>query len=261
MRSFDVRVRRLVLLGVLAVLAGCNRQPTGGDSKPGEQGKDKTPPPPSADFKVTTPEIIVEFKKDPKAYQAKYTDKKIEVTGYLEKIQTFEDHGPVLWIGTERYSPTVNCFPADPKPWAKALPGQTVKVRGLLQDPSKYPALKDCEIVEATGAKPAAVDAKALADDQSNNGSPKHNLQLVIVTGDPGGPSSEYAPAKGPKSYTLEFLTPGAKQRVIATFAVDPRPAIRALAPGKSIQVLGECNPGAPGYLELREAILLGEAP
>src|SRR5687767_1676535 len=130
------------LMVVVAVMAGCGGPAPNRDADRPDPGKTAAPSPPAADFVVNVSELLAAFREDRQAYRDKYAGKQIELTGYFKEIEITPAGGAVVAL-TEGPSEVllVGCSTIDPRPWTKAMPGQSVKVRGTLADPSKFPAL------------------------------------------------------------------------------------------------------------------------
>jgi hypothetical protein len=162
---------------------------------------------------------------------------------------------------------SVWCYTTDLKPWNKALPGQSVKVRGVVADSSKAPNVEQCEIVEVTGTKPPSIEAQQLAKDIDKPISgQRFDLDnaghYVIVTGKLSGTFAEQTSAEGEKSYLIEFESKGSKGHVLAQFFKDPRPEIQSRGADKPIRVLGMCEfANKDGSLTLRQCRILDDAP
>lgn len=212
----------------------CNRDP-GKDGKDGKDsgkaGKDEKVQTPKA-LAVTAKTFAEEWKKDSAAAAAKYKDQTVELTGlaiapvfYLkEDPRAFEMQGIE---GDE--SSTIKCITQGPEPWwKKALPGQTVKIRGkCLFKTSFFPV----EIVEVSGSPPQSVTVEELVKDPKGI-SEKKKGRFIIITG-------EIAKVELGKDVTLVTLKSPATSRPVVCES-SPHEKHSELSSGQKIRVLTE---------------------
>ena len=120
--------RNVALMGVLVLTLGCGK-----DDPPSPKSKtpeDLTNVP--ADFTMTAKDYDKDYYKDAQSSQKYYT-KVIELSGEVSMAYGghTRDGKPFFKLiadqGAWHY---IQCYSADPQPWAKIVPGQQIKVKG-----------------------------------------------------------------------------------------------------------------------------------
>jgi hypothetical protein len=203
--------------------------------------KDKTPPGPSlgnADYKSTSKEFGDEYKKDKdhNAVNAKYKGKVIELTGQVVSVGFNAGGEPYLGLeNVQGEFVPVMCFTRDPRPWVKAAPGQTVKLKGQWPEFHITAALWNCEIEEVTGPAPPALTADEFAQEYAKDpaaANKKYDGKWLLLTG-------EFDKLES-KPLATAFKTKEKEPRVLVYFPADAAKTLMGLQPGQKIKVLGQ---------------------
>jgi hypothetical protein len=274
------------LVLIAGLVAGCGSKapeptspsrPGGADAAQGatpEPGKPPgatptTPRPTKPDISVTSKQYAEEYKKDRNAHAEKYKDKFVELTGVIKEVKVTPGSTPEGVVFLEGAAgdllPGVQCTMSDKQPWKKALPGQTVKVRGKWPQFSLGAALMESEIVDVSGPKPATVTADQLAKAAGGgSGHPKEQIEAL-------GPQSGYFVLAGEVAevsvdkfggtmVTLKVSMPKSV-RVYCTFEQQDRKVAEGLKPGQKIEALGQWRYSPGESAGLHDTILLSPAP
>jgi len=77
------------------------------------------------------------------ASNTRFAGKQIELTGKLQMFDVSESGGSYVFLGGAKF------WAVHDEPWALALPGQTIKVRGIYRGPGGF----DVSIVKASGER------------------------------------------------------------------------------------------------------------
>jgi hypothetical protein len=240
MRNIGARpgLRSLVGGAVLLTLAcsGKNKSEDVGEAKPA--------------FSLTASQFTEEFRKDAKAAEAKFDGKVIELTGEAthvgrEKDQTIEsvDYGIVLLKGIKvgERDWIVGCYMRDKEPWKKAIPGQTVKVKGKWTKPAALLGLfvlLECVIVESSGPRPPALTADELAKEYTiapTATRKKYAGSYMFLSGEVARIERE---KDGGTSVT--FKTRAKRPLIRVLFSDETPEAVRNLKVGQKIKTLGQ---------------------
>jgi hypothetical protein len=186
----------LVLTGCSGKKDGDKKDADGSEKEkksddPGPKPPDKksddasSKPPGKPDFTLTSQEFSKQRKKD----DTPFRNKSIELTGTM-KYLSFRSNGEPYFALEGTSGDTVKpdpddtiIFPADPAVWKKALPGQTVTVRGKWE----FPYLQQSEVVSVKGEPPPTVTTDALAEDFAKDGDAadkKYKGKSLILDGE-----------------------------------------------------------------------------
>jgi hypothetical protein len=152
--------RMVMLAMLLSAAAGCGSAPRESPraDSPKTGAASKTP-----DAVLTPKELRDEFQKDSKAFLKKYENKLLEVTGKV--IDFGYEFGGEVYLQLEGPGILkVHC--KEPEPWSKALPGQTVTLRGNC-DPDW--GVRLWEIVKVSGDPPPTFAAEELMKELSSD--------------------------------------------------------------------------------------------
>jgi hypothetical protein len=207
--------------------------PSGGDKGQGTDLRDAKPA-----FRVTSKQLGEEYKKDKKAAEAKYKGKVIEVTGLVTGIGQSINKEPCLTLeGAEKGVLDVMCFTAEKEPWAKAAPGQTVKLKGTCAEFSFMARLTGCAVLEVTGPAPPSLRAEELAKEYAagaDKASMKYNDKYLLLSGEVAG-----VKFNEDKAASVTLKTSG-KPKVVCHFTEFEKDETAGLKPGQKIKVLGQ---------------------
>jgi hypothetical protein len=231
-----------LLSGALLLSLGCNVT----------VGPPAAPPLGKADFTLTAKDLAQEFKKDDKATTARYADKVLEVTGVLIALHPASRGEFVLVLEGEPNS-IVNVFCATKvsKPWDKATPRQTVKVKGKFPPHPNSAALIDCTIEEATGEPAPTVAAADLAREfaaDQDAARKKYDAKVVILTGEVDAGQSDKSAVK---------LKAGLPRGVICYMAPDAPRDAQGLKPGQPVKLLATFSGGSRDQVQFFNCLLI----
>jgi hypothetical protein len=192
------------------------------------------------DFILTAKEFAEEFKKD-RATRKKYENKIVELSGVIEKLDLSGEDDPAPTISLEsggKFS-KVLCITVERMPWAKASPGQTVRVRGLCKQ-AIIPGLVECEILEVSGPPPPSLTAEQLFKECTADlkaAEKKYETKFLRITGEILNiTESEFGVPK------VVFKTSMAKPELSISFIAYHKPALKTLQKGQQFTALGMVN-------------------
>ena len=190
------------------------------------------------DFSMKAEELTAAFNADNAAFLRKYGGKVLDITGPVENYDySHQGDSGYLILG-----PGINKFEcADPHPMAKAMPGQTVRMRGLC---AEYGVLK-WTIVEVKGDRPPEIAAEQLANDfkaDEDGTAKKLRGRYLIVTG-------TIRNVERKVGVKIMLTPPGEKPEVTCFFGTlngDVADRHGWLKEGQSVRVLGHWGSGDP---------------
>ncbi len=224
-------VRFVGLFTLATILAGCSSSPNNAGKPLGE-----------AEFKVSAPDFVAEFKKDSKAAHAKYKGKTVEVTGLLKSVGTNAGGDPVILLAGEPMNALSFAFTTgittERYPGKLAVPGQTVTIKGRAHPEYPGPNLLDVEIIKVEGDKPPTFTADSLAAEFAKDhdaAAKKYENKWVKLSGEIVKVDLNEA-----KAGSVLLKTKTKTPRVTASFVADERNT--AFKPGQKIEVIGEIN-------------------
>jgi hypothetical protein len=173
---------RLVVLVFLALAAGCLNKPA--DPPNGGPKADPAQPAGLVDAKpdvvLTAAELRKEDVEDGEAFNRKYEGKLVEVSGVVKSYDYTLGGEGRLWLEGPAH-PKFLC--QDPRPAARAMPGQTVFLRGRCEPRL---GVRGWVIANVTGDPPPTVAAEDLArevETDPDGASKKYRGKYLIVTG------------------------------------------------------------------------------
>jgi hypothetical protein len=142
------------------------------------------PKPLPAALSVSAKELVELWSKDKDKAEKDYKRKKVEVSGVVKAIDHDGRGSARIYLDS---NPSVCCYTEDKEPWAKATPGQKIKLRGTWEGFSSQPVLDPADIVEL-GDNPAVVVsagqlAKEFAADRKTAES-KYDKKYLLVDGE-----------------------------------------------------------------------------
>jgi hypothetical protein len=227
---------RLVPAFVIFALAltGCSGKKDGekkdGDTGPKPLGK--------ADFTMKSEEFGAEF-KGAGAIDArkKYANKVVELTGTLNKIGLSPDRLPILYLqNAAGENLGVTCTTTSKEPWKKALPGQTVTVKGKESKLGTGAGLEECEIVEVKGdAK--TMTANELQEEHAKDldaSIKKYDNKMLVVEG-------EVARIDVKDNYPeITLKTAKETPRIYLNFTEADRKRAKEFKVGQKVKAMGE---------------------
>jgi len=228
-----MRHRRLlwaILTFVLLLSPGCSGKGERDDTE--ESGADKPA------FSMTAREFSEERLKDDKGAQAKYRGKLIELVGAIMGVdRTPTRKGLLILQGAPGDLVGVQCSTKDIQPWLKALPGQTVRLKGRGAQRDSGPMLEQCTILEVSGPVPPSLTAEELAKEYAAGpvaAQRKYEGKHLLVSG-----KVEEVTVKETKLAWVAFKTAGGPQ-VFCVFTPFFEDQWSTLKPGQKVKVLGQ---------------------
>jgi hypothetical protein len=266
---------KLLLLAAIISMIGCTSKhgtPTSAGAQPSSSSLPPSPPsqkgqpsqaiksepsnPPSGELpggiaddltkveakhKMSADAVVEEFKKDQKAFNAKYKDAVLELSGKVRSCQNDPlGRGGIIWLESHGSALGVRCMMVEKEPWAKVSPGSEVKVKGKWLADTSEEILYGCVFVEL-GRNPAvsltAEDlAKAYAADKKK-AKEKYHDQWLIVEGEvvevgPDARRFDRVVVKGDGKIAVDCYFPPVKH--------DNR--YKQLKPGEKIRLVGRAS-------------------
>jgi hypothetical protein len=188
-------------------------------------------------FSVRAKDLMKEYDRDKKATNAKYKDKVIEVTGVVVSFgKTFEGRD-FINLGSPGSTEGVQCFTKEKKPWRKAFPSQTARVKGKyhVMEVGSF-GLLGAVIQSVKGKRPPTLTARKLAEEYAADSSgteKKFNERYLILTG-------EVAKVEADGSAKRVTLKTGLKTRVQCRFEDSQEEETKALKAGQKVKVFGQ---------------------
>jgi hypothetical protein len=227
--------RLIAIAGFVLLITGCGHGPA-------ESSKSETPKADPGgekpDAVLTTTELNDQFKKDTQAFLQKYQNKLLEITAKVTDYgHEFAGEGYLQLEGPGIFK--IHC--KEPQPWSKAMPGQTITVRGKC-DP--YAGIQEWAIVKVTGSPPPTYPADQLAKEFSTDeeGTKKKlKGKFLIVTGHIVKIEDE-----GSKVYLTD---PEKKPAILCRFSIASAPETarnKAFKVGQQVKLLGQSLSGEP---------------
>lgn len=227
--------------------------PSPGPAAPAAPAEPGSPPPAKADVIVTPEEIAADFNRGADAAVAKYAGKEVEVTGRVTGYVFGSLDASLRLAGSGPGEVSFNFVCRDRRLVEKAMPGQTVTLRGRCQPILGIP---DWTIVKVTGSPPPTFTATELARQYAANQkgtSAKIGGKYVVVTG---------TVTQVQNGGNIVLLTaPGKRPEVICRFDPDYPPLRERARPfraGDKVKLLGESITGEP---DLSRCYPLGGTP
>ncbi|MCA9069184.1 MAG: hypothetical protein KDA84_09690 [Planctomycetaceae bacterium] len=190
------------------------------------------------EFRLTAEELRKEFHTDKNAAFQKYRGKLIEVMGTVAKVGVSLSGVAYIRLSgdPEKRRDNLECKTLEQTPWAEALPGQQVVLRGTYPTINISQFLEDCEVVQVTGEpevpKVTAEDYGKLAAMNERGPLEKYGSKPFLIKG------------------TLKAIE-GDNQRLVlgtadATYVilvVEDGQIVSHLKPGVEIEALGAVSP------------------
>jgi hypothetical protein len=144
----------------------------------------KVPP----DFSMTAEKFVAEYKENRPAADQKYKGKVVQLTGTV-RFFSENSYGPIVSLTAGKEAFGAVCFTANEEPWALAVPGQEVKLKGRMT-PSGFgdePLLMDCVLVDPAPTQAIGTTAEALAQEHATDpeaAAKKYHEKYLIVSGE-----------------------------------------------------------------------------
>jgi hypothetical protein len=139
--------------------------------------------------------------------------------------------------------PYVTCNTAQPRPWDRATPGQTARVRGRCLNPAFEGALHECQIVDVTGPPAPAVSADEVAKAHAADAEAakkKWADKFLILTGQVAGLEEDES-----ARYVVLKTAGGPAVRVAWGYDAD---ALKDVREGQAVRLLAQYRgPSADG--------------
>jgi hypothetical protein len=193
---------------------------------------------------LTLEELGKEWNANPDAANAKYHGKTLLITGKIGKFSIGVGHQPHVLMPTGgEQDKVLHIETRDKEPWAKAAPGQVVKVRGKMAYGAQWPTLEAAEFVDPPASDARQLQADALSADAAKDHAGTVALlkdKALIVTGEVASAPDEWNRLllKGPGGKLIECRTvggfkgppgqsPSPGQQVRLFGFVDTRPPFR----------------------------------
>jgi hypothetical protein len=243
-----------------------DKKATPGDKKaiPEGSGDKKTPDLPGdgednlktrpADFVLTSKDFATQYEKDSEAAGKKYKGKVIELTGVVWRVGYLAESDYLGLAGSGSRGNDVSCLTRERVPWRKALPGQTVTIRGTGIEPPFTGAptvLFKCDIVAVSGEPPPVLTADQLSEKFAAN--PEETLRTVegkpvVVTG------VVEKVGDNPSGFRVTLKTKAKGPAVVCIFDFHQDENIPPeLKPGRPLKCVGHYN-----RIEERTVVLWG---
>jgi tRNA_anti-like len=212
------------------------------------------------EFRVEALNFRKEFRDDVKAATKKYHGMIIEVQSAVEEVgATATGDGYFLLAGvTEPLPLNFQCLTVDKQPWASAIPGQTVKLRGRCEVLGEELKLRDCKILEVTGPGPLLIAAVKLVQDYDKDAAATAKMyddRYLLLTGEVDR-TEEIAALN-----TARILIKVAG-KITVSCVLDSMMADQAkrLKPGQPIKLVGQQRPfNAAEGVELSRCLLFAK--
>jgi hypothetical protein len=241
------RARLLVLFLALLLLAG--------HAAIGQQ-----PAAPKPDFTLTAKALAEEFKNDNANAIVKYRGKVVEVTGFIKNAGLDKSDAPFLYLdGVPGALGGVPCVTTDKTPWKKAMPGQTVTVRGTVPEFATLARLADCEIKDIKGMAPVTMTATKFAVEYRANPAAtdkKNERKWVIILGEVASVAAIDVGEEA-KAALVTFKTDGKPPTVVARFLGNDNKMTAGLEAGTKIKVLGSYGPTSKDEIGIGSGLML----
>jgi hypothetical protein len=162
---------RLLPLLLCGLLAGCGgnagKVEVEPEPRPGAGQPQVKPAADKPDARLTSRELYAAHKQDRQAADAKYRDKTLELTGQVHSFAYNEFDGRIaLHLEGGGDFAWVACYlrAGEREPWARAVPGQEVVVRGRYVEHG-FPALLDAVLVKTGPYQGVVLTAEQLAEE------------------------------------------------------------------------------------------------
>ncbi len=239
----------LILLCTLLGI-GCNNSAptTTQESRQGDFGQKATdqkvtdPFAAPADLKFTADELGKEEHDNAQATRTKYKGKVIELSGTVHHMNRSSALEPLMHLDVkDSYYLTVHS--ADPKPWNRVSPGQSVKLKVMYQKTAYSVELVAGSILEVSGEPCPTIDADEFGKARTENPKAfdtKYKDQAVILTGEIVVAAEGY-PGKMPE------LSLKAGKNLTIECSPDSE-SVRGLRPGMRVKVTGVYDAPRDGH-------------
>jgi hypothetical protein len=242
----------VLALGLLTALGGCSQgdRPGTTSSSPltdrtglspttsarvgtPQTNPNHVPPKTGPDFTLTAEDYLKEWKQDPKAADAKYTGKIVEVSGAVANVGPGPGSPQVELSGGSDGSAHLLCLTAEKEPWARVAPGQTIKIKGK-QSHVLAPQVQDCQPVELGPGGPVPISAKDLAAEYAKDRAgtnARYKGKYLLVTGEVAAKDESYP------NVQVQFKTGGDTKVVCHVDSLRYGDKVKA---GQPLTVVGE---------------------
>lgn len=238
----------ILLLFVLAV-PGCQPEAPAPPTKARRGGGPAAPPRPdgedlrhiTAQYCVSARQYHAEWRADKRAAAGMYQGRVVELAGTVRATGGRAGGGAFVTL-----EPGIECLMAEPRPWARLVPGQRVAIRGLGHWAEPTGGGLDRGVIADPGDYGAVpVLAATLAAEPE-----KYTSKWVVVAGEVA--AVEPDPAGG----VLIGLKTDRSVKVTCHVPVALRELCGAVTVGRTFRAVGEPTAG-PGAVDLRAALPL----
>ncbi len=188
-------------------------------------------------FKLTAEAFYKEYADDRAAATKKYKDKVIELSGEVDGMGRNFSGEAYVTLKVEKQLIGVTCATADEQPWAKAVKGQKVKIKGKWPEFSVGAALIYCVFVETGEYKGIPITAAELAKEYAADREAtvkKYDGKHLVLTGEVVAKEFNSAGAAG-----MELKADG-KVKVQCSFTAFEKDVTKPIKVGQKITVVGE---------------------
>jgi internalin A len=189
------------------------------------------------DFKLTADAFYKEYEADRAAATKKYKDKVIELSGEVDGMGRNISGDSHITLKVEKQLIGVMCVTADEQPWAKAVKGQKVKIKGKWPEFSVGAALIYCVFVETGEYKGIPITAAELAKEFAADGEAtvkKYEGKILVLTGEVVAKEFNSAGAAG-----IELKSDN-KVKVKCSFTATEKDVTKPIKVGQKLTVVGE---------------------
>lgn len=192
-----------------------------------------------ADFTLTAEAFHKEVVADQAAAAKKYKDKVIELTGEVDGASRNISGDAFITLKVEKQLIGVMCATADPYPWAKAVKGQKITIKGRWPEFAFSAAIINCAFVETGEYQGIAKTADELAKEWAKDSEAvvkNYEKKHIILSGEVAAKEFNSAGAA-----TITFKTDEKeKAKVKCSFTAFDKDAVKRMKIGEKIKVLGE---------------------
>jgi uncharacterized protein (DUF1330 family) len=268
-----MRNARFLLAMTTLALAGCGKSSdppapvakapeTQTASEPAPPIKE-TPPPAkvaevpqvAAAFSLTADALIKDYLQNRPAAVEKYGGKIIELTGVVKNVGREFTGTAYLHLEGAGDVVGVTCYPADPEPWGKIVPGQSIKLRGTGEATGAEAILRQCVFIETGPGLAIVVSAEQLAQEYAADreaATKKYANKYLLVSG-------EIAQKDAEDSGAAKILLKGVGNvRVRCQFPAAEEDWTRSMRSGQQLRALGQYSMGTdPNEAQLTRCLPL----
>jgi hypothetical protein len=207
------------------------------------------------DFTLTSKEFSEEKENNREAFREKFDEKIVELTGVVKEINRGDKDAWLYLEGAAGELRGVVCTMVEKEPWLKALPGQTVKLKGITPENPGDVVLDACSILDVSGPAPPSFtvdELKKAFSAERQTVLDKFEKKYLFLRGTVARVSLNRAGAA-----RVVLLTTG-RPEVCCVFNASFKEQTESLKAGDKIKVLGRYMPvGAEEDIELSDCIRL----